>query len=517
MTGPLLLAAILAALLAQAPQPGPFVGWFRLADGSDMPVWVRLDGDRHAAFSFPAQRAYDVSADTAAVDGNRVTFSRKNENGVAIRFALTAEGDLLSGPVVQDGKKLGDARLRRAEFMPQRGDGFADLAGCYRSSDGGTLRISAWGWGELRCLDLGTGAERTLFVDESDDLCAGSSLYSLARIERSFHVSRDGGITLTEGDRKYRKIELLERNLQTKSGEKTLACTLLWPESRRPLPVAVILGGSDVQTRGEVRWEAEILNALGIAALSFDLSGRGKSTGKPVIPFAESASDVSAVVALARAQSECDPRRVGLIGTSRGGWLAPLAASLDARVGFVVMLSGPAVSPQVQLTSFRLDSMRATGHDGADLAEARSYLELMWQCDQSQSDWDRYAAKRKEVEGKGWLPLLQGPASQDSEEYRWLTLNNRYDPVPALEHLSCPVLALFGAEDRIVDPRENAGRLASCLAGHTKDWTVKVLPRASHGLNLVDAAAPQRARPIEDEEGFAPDAWTTVGRWILAK
>jgi len=516
-----LVAALQPAALELGPsRPESYVGWFRLSAGGDVPVWLELEtssGVPVVKLSLPAQGTYGLVMEHAKLEEGGLTFSRKNKEGVTTTYTSKADGDLWIGEAFRDGTKLGELRVRRAAVRPTRGDGLVDAAGCYRADDGAVLRLSAWPWKELRCLDLSNGAERTLFVDENGELFAGTSLYGAARIEARYRLERDGSgkvSAMIRGERTYRRLEFNEREIEVGH----LSGTLLVPDSVTPPPVVIILGGSDVKVRGDVRWEAEILASLGVAALSYDLSGRGKSGGIPIQSFDGSAQDVSAIVSALARRRDIDPRRIGLCGTSRGGWIGPLAASRDDRIAFLILLSAPAVSPRAQLTSCRLNFMRAAGYGEAELKEARAYLDLMWQSHRSEAGWRRYAAKRNEIERKGWLPQLQGPPSRDSEDYTWQKLNLDYEPEPALRKVRCPVLCLFGSADQVVEPSVSAPLFAAALAGSgNKDWTIKIIPDASHGLTLVDAKDPSGGRPVEDEYGFAPSAWETVRQWLSAR
>ena len=80
------------------------------------------------------------------------------------------------------------------------------------------------------------------------------------------------------------------------------------------------------------------------------------------------------------------------------------------------------------------------------------------------------------------------------------------------------MLCLFGSADRVVEHSVSAPLFAAAFAGSgNKDWTIKIIPDASHGLNLVDAKAPFAHRPVEDEYGFAPLVWETVRQWLFAR
>ncbi len=60
-----------------------------------------------------------------------------------------------------------------------------------------------------------------------------------------------------------------------------------------------------------------------------------------------------------------------------------------------------------------------------------------------------------------------------------------HDPRPALERIDCPILALFGAEDRLV-PVE---RSAAIYRDAGRDITVHVFPDADHRGQVGDPPA----------------------------
>src|SRR5262249_45407482 len=156
----------------------------------------------------------------------------------------------------------------------------------------------------------------------------------------------------------------------------------------------VVLGGSNWTTRASIRRDADAFAALGLAALVYDARGVGESTGDSVCSFEDSAADARAAVDALAARPDVDPKRIRPFGRSRGGWIAPLAASRRRDVAFLVLAVPPAISPEKQETTRRLGEFRAAGHGEAEQREAREYLDLLWKAIDSQEAWDRYAALR---------------------------------------------------------------------------------------------------------------------------
>ena len=76
--------------------------------------------------------------------------------------------------------------------------------------------------------------------------------------------------------------------------------------------------------------------------LEFSRDGlRFAATLNPYMEIA--AGDLLAAVDLLSSQPEIDASRVDVFGHSQGAWIAPLAASMDPRVAFVVAISGGGV------------------------------------------------------------------------------------------------------------------------------------------------------------------------------
>ena len=128
----------------------------------------------------------------------------------------------------------------------------------------------------------------------------------------------------------------------------TLAGTLTLPEGEGPFPVAVLISGSGPQDRDETLVGhkpflviADHLTRAGVAVLRYDERGVAQSTGDFATALTDDfAADALAAVEYLRGDDRIHRERVGLIGHSEGGLVAPMAASGDPSVAFIVMLAG---------------------------------------------------------------------------------------------------------------------------------------------------------------------------------
>lgn len=118
-----------------------------------------------------------------------------------------------------------------------------------------------------------------------------------------------------------------------------------------PVPGALMIHGSGESDRDNA-WYMMIADALvrdGIAVLLPDKRGSGKSGGDWFTTgLAGFAADAAAQLALLRGHPAVDSRRVGLVGLSQGGHIAPMAAALSPPA-FVVNISGSAVPLDEQI------------------------------------------------------------------------------------------------------------------------------------------------------------------------
>jgi pimeloyl-ACP methyl ester carboxylesterase len=271
-------------------------------------------------------------------------------------------------------------------------------------------------------------------------------------------------------------------------GEVALAGLLMLPEARGPVPGAVIIQGSGRSDRTNqwARAIAEELVRAGVAVLLTDKRGSGASGGDwQTAGFDELAGDALAGVAALRARADVDSSRVGLVGLSQGGWIAPLAAARSPHVAFVVDVSGAAVSYAEQSFHEMGNTARQAGLSDAAVAEvlalnraAGAYLVT--------GDWAAYERARRHALGTEARPVAEGfPATEDARIWTFLRKSFAYDPMPYWIVLRQPVLVVLGEDDERdnVPVAASVRRLERGFASAGKgNARVVVVPGAGHAL-----------------------------------
>jgi dipeptidyl aminopeptidase/acylaminoacyl peptidase len=131
-----------------------------------------------------------------------------------------------------------------------------------------------------------------------------------------------------------------------------LAGMLFLPEGDGPFPTAIIIHGSGTSRRNSV-WYLSVAKHLqdnGIAVLLPDKRGSEKSEGEWVgANFEELATDTLSAIEFVKDQQMFEVSKIGLIGMSQGGWIAPVVATKSDDISFVVSMTGAAVTTDEQL------------------------------------------------------------------------------------------------------------------------------------------------------------------------
>jgi len=131
-----------------------------------------------------------------------------------------------------------------------------------------------------------------------------------------------------------------------------LAGTLTLPQSEGPFPAVILISGSGQQNRDEEILGhrpflilSDYLTRRGIAVLRVDDRGVGGSTGDFSQATTEDfAGDVLAGIDYLKSRKDIDSTRIGLIGHSEGGLIAPIVASSSSDVAFIVMMAGQGIT-----------------------------------------------------------------------------------------------------------------------------------------------------------------------------
>lgn len=315
----------------------------------------------------------------------------------------------------------------------------------------------------------------------------------------------------------------LTEELTFKSGDHQMAGTLTLPKASTKPAAVILIHGSGPHDRDENIFGhkpflliADQLSRNGIAVLRYDKRGCKKSTGDYAkSTSADFADDAVAAIDYLRSRSDIDGTRIGLIGHSEGGVVAPMVANRKPdEVKFVVLLAGTAFDGEHILIEQvkKLQSGSPAEAEKANLIARRTY-EIIKKEPNNELAIEKIIAMRKEsgmddskhpAELKRDLAGLTGP---------WYRFFISFDPAVELSKLKCPVLALNGEKDIQVLPDENLARIQECLkkAGN-ESVRIEKIPNTNHLFQTCKTGMPSEYSNID--ETMSPAVLTLVTEWI---
>jgi pimeloyl-ACP methyl ester carboxylesterase len=248
----------------------------------------------------------------------------------------------------------------------------------------------------------------------------------------------------------------------------------------------------------------------GYAVIVYDKRGTGNSNGNlEKATFDDLAADGRAAVHFLKGRKGIT--QIGLCGSSQGGFLAALVASGNRDVAFIINLYGMYV-PAWQQELYRAEAeMREGALSETERAEALAFMKLEFDVGRTGQDWERLAAEMRPVKTKKWFESVPHFSDLNELVSDWRTVYS-YDPALALEKVTCPVLALFGALDNSTPVPQTIANMQRALktAGNS-NFTYRVFPKGNHGLLESETGYNSE---IPKLKRFVPGLFETMTIWL---
>ncbi|SMG49202.1 hypothetical protein SAMN05661096_03580 [Marivirga sericea] len=314
---------------------------------------------------------------------------------------------------------------------------------------------------------------------------------------------------------------------QNKEANITLSGTLTLPNGQTDFPIVVLISGSSAHNRNqEVAGHkpflviADYLTSNGIGVLRYDDRGVGQSEGEyEIAAYAEIASDVESAVAYLKSRKDVNSKKIGLIGHSGGGLIAPLVASRRKDISFIVMMAAPAI-PGYELILLQTETLnKAKGISDDKTQVELAFYESIFSAVIESSDLDE---TRSDLSASFKAQPESLPEEVKVEDVNkilqiftaaWFQNFLQYDPSVALEQVDCPVLAINGAKDLQIPGEENLDAIKLALDKGGNDMvTIKKMPKLNHLFQEADTGLPDEYSTIE--QTFSPLALEEIEAWI---
>jgi uncharacterized protein len=316
----------------------------------------------------------------------------------------------------------------------------------------------------------------------------------------------------------------------TKAGIK-LAGTLTLPSKNGNFPAVILISGSGAQNRNEEIMGhkpflvlSDFLTRNGIAVLRFDDRGTASSTGDfKTATSVDFASDVEAGLAYLQTRKEIDQKKIGLIGHSEGGIIAPMVASNSKDISFIVLLAGTGIPGDRLLLLQEELIFKASGMNDSKLQSIKRINSLVFELVKKSNSVDQLTADLTDLLKQEVKNYPDRPGNISDDDFvkaqvnevvnPWMLNFIKFDPATALAKVKCPVLAVNGEKDLQVPPKENLEAIKSALlkGGNTKVTTIE-FSGLNHLFQECKTGLPAEYSTIE--QTFSPIAMSEILKWI---
>ena len=313
-----------------------------------------------------------------------------------------------------------------------------------------------------------------------------------------------------------------------------LAGTITIPNGKGPFPAVVLITGSGSQNRNEELLGhkpflviADYLSRNGIAVLRYDDRGVGKSKGTPLnATSADFATDAEAAFFYLSSRKEIDPRSIGFAGHSEGGLIAPIVASGNSGIAFIISLAGPGVTGEKIIHTQNMDISTISGIDPKEVKESVSINKKLFAVLKKETDNEAAQAKINALYKKILTKKKKSPedidaavkqlnASLNPVSYNWFRYFLFSDPALYWKKVRCPVLALNGEKDLQVAAAVNLPAIEKAVkSGGNLSVKTMSFPDLNHLFQHCKTGLP--AEYGEIEETFSPEVLKIITDWILA-
>jgi uncharacterized protein len=322
--------------------------------------------------------------------------------------------------------------------------------------------------------------------------------------------------------------------IENKKAGVTLAGSFTYPKVGNKFPTVIMITGSGPQNRDEELLGhkpflviADYLTRNGIAVLRCDDRGSGKSTGKFITTTnSDIVGDVIAQFEYLKTRKEVDKNKIGLIGHSQGGIVAPIAAVENKDISFIVLLAGTGIPGSDLLVEQRKLISIANGEDPKKVERDSQFMRKILNLILSEKDTSVVMKKALLMTDeyikslpKEDLKLYDGFKEQTPMLIRqtlqpWFYSILEYDPRPTLEKVKCAVLALNGENDLQVPYKDNLSGIENALKkGGNKNHKIVPLPGLNHLFQPSKTGSPNEYASIETT--ISPEVLTIMKDWIL--
>ena len=431
--------------------------------------------------------------------------------------------DSISGEVVQGDQKAKFELVRVMKVDPKLNE---EYSGSYQLGPDRIIDIGPIG-NRIWFIDSKTRQTRFLYPSSETSFFSGPSIGIPfpVQLRVEFRKNKEGKVSaLTwkeDGSSPIsgRKLPFNQEDVSYKYRDITVTAKLLVPSTKGPHPALIDVGQGYFlgPYNGPFQYFYVRQGLAMMTPIRRTIDGSDANYQKS--SFEERAREILAGVEMLKQRKDINPRQIGLYGDSQTAWIAPLAATLSPDVAFLI-LRVPSALPVTENILYEIESnLRRDSFSEADINKTLALRQLIHRTVLTNSGWEDLKAEIDKSKNEkwfpyvraGWFPSLKIPP--DEATAKGVRDPLTYDPLPVLQTVTVPVLALNAELDEAVPTRKSVPILEAAFrkAGN-KDFSVMVLPKAGH--NFLETDQPYGAEAFVRRTRYVPGYFDTVAAWL---
>lgn len=320
-----------------------------------------------------------------------------------------------------------------------------------------------------------------------------------------------------------------EVRFENPTDKNTLAGTISLPKDKKDFPIIIMITGSGSQDRNEEIFGhkpfaviADDFAKKGIATLRLDDRGVGESSkGNDDATTASYATDINAAVEFLAKKGY---KNIGLLGHSEGGMIAPMVATSNKKVKFIISMAGPGIAID-QLMAMQIEKGGQLA--GENPEKLKLDVEITKKTFQFIKNYKGNDLK-SELEKMYLIDFQKYPdsimpkeniaieAKNESEKFtnKWLLYFISFDPANYISKLKIPVLAINGNLDFQVDSKSNLNGFEKSLTkARNKNFKIVEMPGMNHLFQECTTGFVNEYGEIE--QTISPKVLLEMSDWVL--
>ncbi|MEH6536215.1 MAG: alpha/beta fold hydrolase [Psychroserpens sp.] len=312
----------------------------------------------------------------------------------------------------------------------------------------------------------------------------------------------------------------------------SLSGTFTRPSKKGKYPVVVLISGSGRTDRNGSSAThrpflvlSDYLTRNNIAVLRYDDRGFGESTGDfSKATTADFAQDVLSAVHYLKSRNDIDTKKIGLIGHSEGGIIAPLTANQTDDVAFAVLLAATGI-PGNEVALMQTKTIRSfpVPDEAAFEQNVRKSHDILL----SNKSIPEIGRELFAHNTAFLTPILKSLGAPDANISKFIENETKtslkpwtryflsYNPSVEIEKLQIPVLSLNGSKDQQVNAAINQNAIrAALIKGNNMNYKVLELENLNHMFQECKTGDINEYKDIE--QTISPMVLEIISNWVLS-